>query len=109
EILGIVLGITLVSPQLLNAYSVNGTSAAEIAKNWSWDFGFFQVAKIGYQAQVIPAMMAGFLLVYLERFFRKRIPESVSMIFVPFFSLLPTIIAAHTILGPIGWKIGSGI
>ncbi|HJF20201.1 MAG TPA: PTS system trehalose-specific EIIBC component [Enterococcus columbae] len=109
EILGIVLGITLVSPQLLNAYAVNGTSAAEIAKNWSWDFGFFQVAKIGYQAQVIPAMMAGFLLVYLERFFRKRIPEAVSMIFVPFFSLLPTIIAAHTVLGPIGWKIGSGI
>ncbi|EOT39921.1 PTS system trehalose-specific EIIBC component [Enterococcus columbae] len=109
EILGIVLGITLVSPQLLNAYAVNGTSAADIAKNWSWDFGFFQVAKIGYQAQVIPAMMAGFLLVYLERFFRKRIPEAVSMIFVPFFSLLPTIIAAHTVLGPIGWKIGSGI
>ena len=109
EILGIVLGITLVSPQLLNAYAVNGTSAAEIAKNWSWDFGFLQVAKIGYQAQVIPAMMAGFLLVYLERFFRKRIPEAVSMIFVPFFSLLPTIIAAHTVLGPIGWKIGSGI
>lgn len=109
EILGIVLGITLVSPQLLNAYAVNSTSAADIAKNWSWDFGFFQVAKIGYQAQVIPAMMAGFLLVYLERFFRKRIPEAVSMIFVPFFSLLPTIIAAHTVLGPIGWKIGSGI
>lgn len=40
EILGIVLGITLVSPQLLNAYSVNGTTAAEIAKNWTWDFGF---------------------------------------------------------------------
>lgn len=109
EILGIVLGITLVSPQLLNAYSVAGTSAAEIAKNWTWDFGFFTVDKIGYQAQVIPAMLAGFLLVYLERFFRKRIPESISMIFVPFFSLLPTIIAAHVILGPIGWKIGTGI
>ena len=109
EILGIVLGITLVSPQLLNAYAVNSTSAAEIAKNWSWDFGFFTVDKIGYQAQVIPAMLAGFLLVYLERFFRKRIPEAVSMIFVPLFSLLPTIIAAHLILGPIGWKIGSAI
>jgi PTS system trehalose-specific IIC component len=109
EILGIVLGITLVSPQLLNAYAVNGTSAAEIAKNWSWDFGFFTVDKIGYQAQVIPAMLAGFLLVYLERFFRKRIPEAVSMIFVPFLSLLPTIIAAHLVLGPIGWKIGSAI
>lgn len=109
QILGIVLGITLVSPQLLNAYAVNGTTAAEIAKNWSWDFGFFTVDKIGYQAQVLPAMFAGFLLVYLERFFRKRIPEAVSMIFVPLFSLLPTIIAAHVIIGPIGWKVGQGI
>ncbi|WP_297077353.1 PTS system trehalose-specific EIIBC component, partial [uncultured Enterococcus sp.] len=109
EILGIVLGITLVSPQLLNAYAVNGTSAADIAQNWTWDFGFFTMEKIGYQAQVIPAMLAGFLLVYLERFFRKHIPEAVSMIFVPFFSLIPTILAAHLILGPIGWKIGSAI
>lgn len=109
QILGIILGITLVSPQLLNAYAVNGTSAADIAQNWTWDFGFFTIEKIGYQAQVIPAMLAGFMLVYLERFFRKHIPEAVSMIFVPLFSLLPTILAAHMILGPIGWKIGSGI
>ena len=109
QILGIVLGITLVSPQLLNAYAVNGTSAAEIAKNWSWDFGFFTMDKIGYQAQVIPAMAAGFLLAYLEKFFRKHIPEAVSIIFVPLFALIPTIIAAHAIIGPIGWKIGQGI
>ncbi|MDT2758000.1 PTS system trehalose-specific EIIBC component [Enterococcus asini] len=109
QILGIVLGITLVSPQLLNAYAVNGTSAADITANWTWDFGFFTIEKIGYQAQVIPAMLAGFLLVYLEKFFRKHIPEAVSMIFVPLFSLLPTILAAHMILGPIGWQIGSGI
>ena len=104
-----ILGITLVSPQLLNAYGVNGTSAAEIAKNWSWDFGFFTMDKIGYRAQDIPAMAAGFLLAYLEKFFRKHIPEAVSMIFVPLFALIPTIIAAHAIIGPIGWKIGQGI
>ncbi|WP_159723751.1 PTS system trehalose-specific EIIBC component [Enterococcus sp. CSURQ0835] len=107
EILGIVLGITLVSPQLLNAYAVNSTTAAEIAKDWTWNFGFFSIDKIGYQGQVLPAMLAGFLLVYLERFFRKHIPESIAMIFVPLFSLLPTIIAAHTILGPFSWKVGS--
>lgn len=106
QILGIVLGITLVSPQLLNAYAVNGTAAADIPY---WDFGFAHVNMIGYQAQVIPAMLAGFTLVYLEKFFRPRIPEAVSMIFVPLFSLLPAIFFAHTILGPIGWKIGTGI
>lgn len=109
QILGIVLGICLVSPQLLNAYNVASTSQAEIAKNWVWDFGFFTVNRIGYQAQVIPALLSGLSLAYLERFWRKVIPEVVSMIFVPFLSLIPALILAHTVLGPIGWTIGKGI
>lgn len=103
QILGIVLGITLVSPQLLDANEVASTAAADIP---NWDFGFAQVDMIGYQGQVIPAMLAGFLLAYLEIFFRKYIPEAVSMIFVPLFALLPTIIAAHVVLGPFGWWLG---
>lgn len=106
EILGIVLGITLVSPQLLNAYGVASTATSDIPV---WDFGFTQVQMIGYQAQVIPAMLAGFMLAYLEIFFRKIIPQAVSMILVPFFALVPTVLAAHVILGPIGWAIGSKI
>ena len=110
QILGIVLGICLISPnQLLNAYNVASTSAAEIAKDWVWDFGYFTVNKIGYQAQVIPALLAGLSLAYLERFWRKVIPEVVSMIFVPFLSLLPALILAHTVLGPVGWVIGQWI
>ncbi|MDW8680774.1 PTS system trehalose-specific EIIBC component [Streptococcus suis] len=106
QILGIVLGICLVSPQLLNAYSVPSTDAATIASEWSWNFGAFSIARIGYQAQVIPALLAGLALSYLEIFWRKVVPEVVSMIFVPFLSLLPAIILAHTVLGPIGWTIG---
>ena len=109
QILGIVLGICLVSPQLLNAYAVASTPAAEIAKDWVWDFGFFTVNRIGYQAQVIPALLAGLSLSYLEIFWRKHIPEVVSMIFVPFLSLIPALILAHTVLGPIGWAIGQGL
>ncbi len=106
QILGIVLGITLVSPQLLNAYAVAGTAAADIPV---WDFGFATVKMIGYQAQVIPAMLAGFALVYLEKFFTKVVPSYVSMIVVPFCSLLLAVILAHTVLGPIGWVIGDWI
>ncbi len=106
EMLGLILGLTLVSGQLLNAYGVAGTAAADIPK---WNFGFIQVNMIGYQAQVIPAMLAAFCLVYLEKFFRKIIPAVVSMIFVPFFSLTLSVMAAHFVLGPIGWKIGSVI
>lgn len=104
--LGIVLGLTLVSGQLLNAYAVASTAAADIPK---WDFGFFTINMIGYQAQVIPAMLAAFTLVYLERFFRKICPPVISMIVVPFCSLVLSVIIAHTVLGPIGWRIGSVI
>ncbi len=104
QMLGIVLGLTLVSGQLLNAYAVAGTAAADIPK---WNFGGFQVNMIGYQGQVIPAILAAFTLVYLEKFFRKITPQVISMIVVPFFSLLLSVMAAHFVLGPIGWKIGA--
>ena len=106
QMLGIVLGLTLVSGQLLNAYAVAGTAAADIPK---WDFGFIKVNMIGYQAQVIPAILAAFTLVYLEKFFRKITPQVVSMIVVPFCSLVLAVMAAHFVLGPIGWKIGSAV
>ena len=106
ESLGIVLGLTLVSGQLLNAYSVATTAAADIPQ---WDFGFVQVNMIGYQAQVIPAMLAAFTLVYLEKFFRKICPAVISMIVVPFCSLVLSVMAAHFVLGPIGWAIGSAV
>lgn len=106
QILGIILGLTLVSPQLLNGFSVSSTPASEIPV---WDFGFTTVQMIGYQGQVIAAMMAGFVLVYLEKFLKKHCPEVISMIVVPFCALVPSVIIAHTIVGPIGWKIGDVI
>lgn len=106
QILGIVLGITLVSPQLLNAYGVAGATPDKIP---FWDFGFAQVRMIGYQAQVIPAIMAGFTLVFLERAARKISPASISMIVVPFLALVPAVLVAHIVIGPIGWAIGSVI
>lgn len=107
--LGIVLGLTLVSGQLCNAYSVAATEAAGWPASYTWDFGFTQVRMIGYQAQVLPAIMAAFCLAYLERFFRKITPQVISMIVVPFCSLLLAVMAAHFVLGPIGWTIGNWI
>lgn len=88
------------------AFAVRPSAAADIPK---WDFGFFTINMIGYQAQVIPAMLAAFTLVYLEKFFRKICPPVISMIVVPFCSLVLSVIIAHTVLGPIGWKIGTFI
>lgn len=64
---------------------------------------------IGYQAQVLPAIMAAFVLVYLEKFFRKITPQVISMVVVPFCSLVLAVMAAHFVVGPVGWKIGSVI
>ena len=106
QMLGIVLGLTLVSSQLLNGFNVATTPADQIPV---WDFGFTTVRMIGYQGQVIAAMMAGFVLVYLEKFFRKHCPAVVSMIVVPFCSLVPAVFIAHMVVGPIGWTIGNAI
>ena len=105
EILGIILGLTLVSGQLLNAYAV-ASATEETWASYTWDFGFAQVHKIGYQAQVIPAILAAFALVYLEKFFKKIVPQVLQMILVPFCSLLLAVMAAHFILGPVGWFLG---
>ena len=107
EMLGLILGLTLVSSQLTNAYGV--ASALANGTINQWNFGFIKINMIGYQAQVIPAMLAAFTLAYLERFFKKIIPQVVQMILVPFFSLLFAVMAAHFVLGPIGWKVGSWI
>ena len=105
-ILGVVLGLTLISGQLVNAYGVAGMAADAWAPNYVWDFGFASFRMIGYQAQVIPAILAAFTLAYLERFFKRIVPSVVQMILVPFCSLLLAVMAAHFVLGPIGWKIG---
>lgn len=60
-ILGIVLGVTLVSPQLMNAYLL-GQQTPDV-----WNFGLFSIEKVGYQAQVIPALLAGWRLGLLKR------------------------------------------
>ncbi len=104
QILGIILGLTLVSPQLLNAYGVPGGAEAPV-----WDFGFTQISMIGYQAQVIPAILAGFVLASLELNLRKIVPEYISIIVIPFFALVPTVLLAHVVLGPIGWTMGAYI
>ena len=105
-ILGVVLGLTLISGQLVNAYGVAGMAADAWAPNYVWNFGFASFRMIGYQAQVIPAILAAFTLAYLERFFKRIVPQVVQMILVPFLSLLLAVMAAHFVLGPIGWKIG---
>lgn len=101
--LGLVLGITLVSPQLMNAYNL-GTQIPDV-----WDFGLFTVAKVGYQAQVIPSILAGLFLGWFETKLRRYIPDYLKLVIVPIVALIVSVAVAHIILGPLGRSIGNGI
>ncbi|EHR5760808.1 PTS trehalose transporter subunit IIBC [Vibrio parahaemolyticus] len=102
-ILGITLGVTLVSPQLMNAYLI-GKQAPEV-----WDFGLFVIEKVGYQAQVIPAMLAGMALAFIETHLKRIIPSYLYLVVVPFVSLITSVILAHSIIGPFGRMLGDGV
>lgn len=102
-ILGIVLGITLVSGQLMNAYNI-GHMIPEV-----WDFGSFTIEKVGYQAQVIPAIFAGMVLAFIENKLKRIVPDYLILVVVPFFALLGAVLLAHTIIGPAGRVIGDGV
>lgn len=102
-ILGITLGVTLVSPQLMNAYLI-GTQVPEV-----WDFGWFAIEKVGYQAQVIPAILAGVVLAFIETNLKRIIPAYLYLVVVPFVSIILAVILAHALIGPFGRVIGDGV
>ena len=102
-ILGIVLGVTLVSPQLMNAYLL-GQQVPEV-----WNFGLFTIAKVGYQAQVIPALLAGLALGFIETRLKRIVPDYLYLVIVPVCSLILAVFLAHAIIGPFGRLIGDGV
>ncbi|QSA18612.1 PTS trehalose transporter subunit IIBC [Vibrio furnissii] len=102
-ILGITLGITLVSPQLMNAYLI-GKQVPE-----AWDFGWFVIEKVGYQAQVIPAILAGGVLAFIETNLKRIVPAYLYLVVVPFVSIILSVILAHAFIGPFGRVLGDGV
>jgi len=102
-ILGIVLGVTLVSPQLMNAYLL-GQQVPEV-----WNFGLFTIAKVGYQAQVIPALLAGLALGFIETRLKRIVPDYLYLVVVPVCSLIIAVFLAHAFIGPFGRMIGDGV
>ena len=85
---------------VLNGNAVDGNSRA-VRK-----LGFHPV---GVHIVVARKQFVHSRVLHLEKFFRKICPAVISMIVVPFCSLVLSVIIAHTVLGPIGWKIGTFI
>ncbi|OAS83025.1 PTS system trehalose-specific EIIBC component [Metabacillus litoralis] len=103
-LLGIVLGLMLVHPDLLNAW---GYGAAEEIPTWNL-FGL-EVQKVGYQGQVLPVLLASYVLSKIEVFLRKLIPDAFQLLLVAPITLLVTGLVSFIAIGPITFAIGNVI
>lgn len=101
-IVGIVIGLMLVSPTLPNAYSVAGGTAKAIML-----FGHIPV--IGSQGSVLTALVAGYLGCVLEHFFHKHVPNVLDQIITPFLTMLVTFGIMILGVGPIVHGIENGL
>ncbi|CQR55853.1 PTS system trehalose-specific EIIBC component [Paenibacillus riograndensis] len=106
-LLGIVLGLILVHPDLLSAYGyadakVEGTVPV-------WDLFGWHVNKIGYQGQVLPVLVSAYLLARLERWLNQKVPDSFKLLIVAPVALLITGFLAFTVIGPITFVIANAI
>lgn len=96
-VLGIVLGLILVNPSLMSAYDYAANPAA--APYWNM-FGL-HVNQVGYQGQVIPVIVAAWILAGLEQKLKKIIPDSLQMVLVSPLSLLITGLLTFIVIGPV--------
>ncbi len=101
-VIGIVLGLMLVSNSLPSAYDVGSGVAQPLIF-----FGFIPVA--GYQGSVLPAFATGVLAAKFEKFLRKHVPDAIDLIVTPFLTLLVGILMAMFVLGPILHLVENGV
>lgn len=95
-VIGIVIGLMLVSPILPNAYSVADPNSGVEAI-----MAFGAIPIVGCQGSVLTAIMAGFLGANLEKKLRKIMPNVLDMIFTPFFVMLIMMLVILLGLGPV--------
>lgn len=96
-ILGIVLGLMLVSPMLPNKWEVvNG-----LTNPLQFDLFGFTLNVTGYQSSVLPALFLGFFAATLEKKLHQIIPDIVDMLLVPFLTLLTSLILGLFVVGPV--------
>lgn len=107
ELLGIVLGLILVHPDLLNAWAYGDAQAEGTVPIWNL-FGL-EVEAIGYQGQVLPVLFASYILAKIELALRKRVPESIQLLVVAPVALLVTGFITFIAIGPITFTLGNTI
>lgn len=94
-IIGIVLGLMLVSNELPNAWVV--ASGGDV-KPLTF-FGFVPV--VGYQGTVLPAFFVGLVGVKLEKWLHKKVPEALDLLVTPFLTFAIMSILGLFVIGPV--------
>lgn len=107
ELLGVVLGLIMVHPDLLNAWAYG--DALKEGSVPVWDILGLEIDKIGYQGQVLPVLFASWLLAKIEVFLKKRVPDSLQLLVVAPIALLVTGFLTFLIIGPVTFTIGNWI
>lgn len=94
-IIGIVLGLMLVSNELPNAWVV--ASGGDV-KPLTF-FGFVPV--VGYQGTVLPAFFVGLVGAKLEKWLHKRVPEALDLLVTPFLTFAIMSALGLFVIGPV--------
>ncbi|MGE6540325.1 PTS system trehalose-specific EIIBC component [Bacillus luti] len=107
-ILGIVMGLMLVHPVLLNAWDYGkAATGLDGQKIEYFDIlGLFQIEKVGYQGQILPVLVAAFVLSKVEIFLKKHVPNAIQLLVVPITTIVVTGVLALGIIGPVTRHIG---
>ncbi len=104
-VIGIVLGLMLVAPQLPNAYAIAGGEAQPIPM----DILGITVPVVGYQGSVLPALVLGIFAAKLQKWLKTFVPDVVDLIVTPFLTLLVSMLLGLLVVGPIMHTIEIGI
>lgn len=98
--LGAVIGMIMIHPSLINAWSVSGMNAADIPVASVW-FGLFDIRLVGYQGHVIPVIIAVWLMSFIEKKLHKIVPEIIDLFVTPLVTVLITGYVTLTAIGPV--------
>lgn len=113
--LGMTMGAAMVSPALMNGYSVAKSLAGVEGSDpmTYWNLFGLQVQQAGYQGTVLPIMLVAFILSHIEKFFHKVLKGTIDFIFTPTLTILITGFLTFILVGPpmfaAGTWLGEGI
>lgn len=97
--LGAVIGMIMIHPNLINAWTVGSMDAADIPV-WHL-FGVFPIRQVGYQGHVIPVIIAVWLMCKIEKWLHKHVPEMIDLFVTPLCTVLATAFVTLGIIGPV--------